>query len=103
MAVPATLCGAAAALTAATLLLGNAWAGNRCETPRSPLDRRACAAAQQGPQALRHFIWRMRVVESLDFDDYVDDTTRRAWATRALEDERRQAPASAPTAVADRR
>ena len=67
----------------AALLLASAAAGAsaeyRCNPAPSSIDQRACEAARQGPDALRHFIQRMRVIESLDFYDYVNDATLLAW------------------------
>ena len=51
----------------------------KCNDPRTPIDRRACEAAKQGPDALRRFIERMRVIESLDFYDYMTDAQLLAW------------------------
>ncbi len=51
----------------------------KCDEPRTPIDRRACDAAAQGPEALRRFIERMRVIESLEFSDYMTDAQLLAW------------------------
>ena len=71
----------------ATLLLASAAAGvsaeYRCNPARSSIGQRACEAARQGPDALRHFIQRMRVIESLDFYDYVNDATLLAWEEKS--------------------
>jgi hypothetical protein len=66
----------------------------KCDDPRTPIDRRACEAAKQGPDALRRFIERMRVIESLDFHDYMTDAQLLAWReakkrTRTAEQESR--------------
>jgi hypothetical protein len=55
----------------------------RCDPPRNYIDRRACQAALQGPDYLRHFIQRIRVIESLVFDDYVNEATEVAWREQA--------------------
>jgi hypothetical protein len=55
----------------------------RCEAPRSSIDRRACEAAKQGPDALRQFVQRMRPIESLDMNEYVNEATVLAWEQRA--------------------
>ena len=71
----------------AALLLASAAAGAsaeyRCNPAPSPIDRRACEAAQQGPDALRHFIERMQMIQSLYFFDYVDDATLLAWEEKS--------------------
>jgi hypothetical protein len=46
----------------------------RCDAPATSVDRRACVAAKQSPQALRHFIQRMQALESLQFSDYLKET-----------------------------
>lgn len=55
----------------------------RCDAPRSAIDRRACEAAKQGPDALRQFVQRMRPIESLDMNEYVNEATVLAWEQRA--------------------
>ena len=55
----------------------------RCDAPRSSIDRRACEAAKQGPDALRQFVQRMRPIESLDINEYVNEATELAWEQRA--------------------
>jgi hypothetical protein len=57
----------------------SALAEYRCDPPRSQLDRRACEAARQGPDALRHFIGKIRPIESLHFDDYVSAADVARW------------------------
>ena len=51
----------------------------KCDKPGTPIDRRACDAAAQGPEALRRFIERVRVIESLEFSDYMTDAQLLAW------------------------
>ena len=53
-----------------------------CRDPQTRLDQRACAAAEEGPQALRRFIDRMRPIESLYFYDYVNEARLLAWLER---------------------
>jgi hypothetical protein len=70
----------AAALLGATLTTATvARADYKCDEPRTLIDRRACEAAKQGPEALRHFIERIRVIESLDFYDYMTEAQLLAW------------------------
>ena len=71
---------AAAALFGAVLSSAAIASSNyKCDEPRTPIDRRACDAAAQGPEALRRFIERMRVIESLEFSDYMTDAQLLAW------------------------
>ena len=70
---------AISALLAAGALPLGAQAEFRCAQPESRIDRNACVAAGQGPTELRHYVWRMRTIQSLRFADYVDDATARAW------------------------
>lgn len=56
----------------------------RCDSPSTSIDARACEKAAEGPAALRQFIQRMRVIESLDFNDYVDEARLIAWANADL-------------------
>jgi hypothetical protein len=82
-------------LTAIAWLAGLAIAGNAnakylCNEPPSSRDARACDAAKEGPEALRRFIQRMRVVEFLQFEDYVNKETVLAWEAKEA-NERQQA------------
>ena len=58
---------------------GSAQARYLCDAPPSPIDARACQAAQQGPTELRRFIQRMQSIQSLLFSDYVNRATELAW------------------------
>ena len=64
------------AVSATLLVAASAHAQYRCDAPATSSDRRACEAAKQSPTALRHFIQRMRALESLQFSDYVKDAPR---------------------------
>jgi hypothetical protein len=70
-------------LAASLLLIGSgavsAQARYLCDAPPTPLDARACAAAQQGPAQLRQFVQRMQSIQNLHFADYVDEATAVAW------------------------
>jgi hypothetical protein len=67
-----------------------------CDEPPTSRDARACEAAKQGPDELRRFIQRMRVVEILSFENYVNKATLLAWdARRASEGVTRQATGDA--------
>ena len=52
----------------------------KCSEPGARIDRVACEKAKESPAALRQYIQRMRVIESLQFSDYVDEAQARAWA-----------------------
>lgn len=55
----------------------------KCDSPQTRLDRVACEKAAEGPTALRHYIQRMRPIDSLQFSDYVNDAQASAWAQNA--------------------
>lgn len=65
---------------ALALLSTQARAEFRCDAPSTHIDRAACEKAKESPHALRQYIQRMRVIESLQFSDYVDEAQARAWA-----------------------
>ena len=68
----------------ATALVASANAEYRCAPAKSSLDRGACEAAEQGPDALRRYVQRMdKQMENLRFADYVDANTERAWEAKA--------------------
>lgn len=81
-------------LVGTVCLAPNAHAAYLCDAPPSPLDAKACAAARLGAAELRHFIQRIRVIESLYFYDYVDDAQATAWRQQ---EERAAALQAAPT------
>jgi hypothetical protein len=85
----------------AALICSSASAQYRCVEPPTDLDRRACEAAQQGPEALRRFIQRVRMVESLHFDDYVNKATLLAWEEKAAREQAAE-QAAKPGPVATR-
>ena len=41
-----------------------------CNNPRGSVETRACAKAKEGPDALRRFIDRTRMIYALDYQDY---------------------------------
>ena len=69
----------AAALFGATLSTTAVAGEYKCNRPHTSIDQRACDAAAQGPVALRRFIQRMQVIESLSFSDYMTDAQLLAW------------------------
>jgi hypothetical protein len=89
-----------AALAAAAFAAASANAEYRCAPPPTRIDRLACEAAQQGPDALARFIHRMRGVENLYFPDYVDKATLIAWEQKE-QAEREQARLKAVAQAAD--
>lgn len=73
-----------AALVLAAAFTASANAEYRCASATIGLDKRACAAAEQGPDALRRFVHQWdRQMASLRFSDYVDANTERAWEAKA--------------------
>ena len=69
----------AAALFGATLSTTGVAGEYKCNQPPTRIDQLACDAAAQGPVALRRFIQRMQVIESLSFSDYMTDGQLLAW------------------------
>lgn len=75
-----------ALLATAAVVAGSADAEYRCNSQAMPADRGACAAAQQGPDALRQYVQRMRAVQQLDFFEYVNKETLLAWEQKERRD-----------------
>jgi hypothetical protein len=63
----------------------SAYAGYRCDAPPTWIDKRACQAAEESPQALRQFVQRMRWITTLQFSDYVNENTALAWESQKRE------------------
>ncbi len=84
------------ALLAAAVVAGSADAEYRCNSSASQADKGACIAAESGPDALRHYVQRMRVVEPLYFFDYVNNETVRAWEEKARRERAAQDSENAP-------
>ncbi len=61
----------------------------KCDSPSVRLDRVACEKAKESPSALRQYIQRIRVIESLYFPDYVNEAQAAVWA----QNEANRAPA----------
>lgn len=56
----------------------------RCDSTPVGIDQRACAAAAQGPDALRRFVHRWdSQMSNLYFADYVDPKTQQAWDSKS--------------------
>ena len=51
----------------------------KCDAPQLRIDRVACDHAAQSPEALRHYVQRMRVIDNLYFFDYVNEARLVAW------------------------
>lgn len=66
-----------AALVAASLVSTAAVAQTRCATPELPGERMACEKAKQGPDELRRFIERTRMIYLLQFSDYIEADIQR--------------------------
>lgn len=89
------------ALLASFAFVGTAHAAYLCEDPPSPIDKRACEAAEQGPDVLRRFIDRIKPVHNLYFYDYVNEARLVAW--QEAEARAMAADKAAKTASAERR
>jgi hypothetical protein len=85
------------AVIATLAVAGSADAAYLCDDPPSPVDQRACAAAEQGPEALRRFIEHIRPVHNLYFYDYVNEARLVAWDAK---DRRRAIAEAAKTTTA---
>ena len=89
-----------AALGTLLLAAGAAQAGTLCKKPPTRVDRQACEAAQQGPQALRQYVQRMNWMKhNLNHEDYVDEQTQARWDRAGLAGEQSVAGASAASTV----
>jgi hypothetical protein len=64
---------------ALALVSAQARAEFKCNAPGAHLDRVACEKAKESPQALRRYVERVRMIESLQFSDYVSEAQARAW------------------------
>ena len=74
-------------LLLALIAASAAHAAPRCDAPRQPADRLACAKAAEGPDALRRFVTRTQGIYQLYYGDYAT-----AVRTVAQQDEPQQAP-----------
>jgi hypothetical protein len=52
----------------------------KCDLPSVRLDRVACEKAKESPSALRQYIQRVRMIDSLYFPDYVSEEQAAVWA-----------------------
>ena len=83
---------------ALSLVSTQARAEFKCDAPSMNVDRTACEKAKEGPSALRRYIERIRMIDSLQFSDYVNEAQARAWA----QSESNRVPAKkAPVQAAD--
>jgi len=69
-------------------MVADARAEYRCDKPQGWVDARACAKAKEGPDVLRQYIHRTRMIYGLYFWDYVRprDEERRAKTARTEAD-----------------
>ena len=76
-------------LTVLALVPSTSFADSRCDRPRGVGEERACAKAAEGPEALRRFITRTRMIWGLSYADYAGDEAarRREARHRASDDE----------------
>jgi len=74
-----TLRNTLSALIISVAFVGTSHAAYLCDDPPSPVDKRACEAAEQGPDVLRRFIERIKPVHNLYFFDYVNEARLVAW------------------------
>ena len=77
---------------ALALLSTQARAEFKCDSPTVTFDRVACEKAKESPSALRRYIQRMRMIESLEFSDYVNDAQAAAWAQNESSRAAKKAP-----------
>ena len=89
-----------ALLAAVSIAVGSASAEYRCLSAAAPADKGACRAAEQGPEALRQYVQRMRSLQELYFYDYVSRDTLRAWDLKEARE--RVTPGSEKVTVAPR-
>ena len=47
-----------------------AFAAGRCDKPNGAVEQRACEKAAEGPDALRRFVQRTRMIHALYYYDY---------------------------------
>ena len=60
----------------ASLMIPTAQARTKCDGPQSQVDKKACAAAAEGPDALRRFVDRTKAIYGLYFWDYLQEGDR---------------------------
>jgi hypothetical protein len=88
----ATITRISAACLVAAAFTASAKAEYRCDPAPGPLDRAACEAAAQGPEALRKYVESMNAIRvNLQFSDYVDLKTAQHWdaQSRQLAEQRK--------------
>ena len=74
----------AATILATVLFPGAAIAAGKCDAPKSNVEQRACAKAAQGPDALRQFIWRTRMIYALDYAEFAPAVPKNARSPRGV-------------------
>lgn len=96
---------AATGLLVAFSMPTSASAQHRCDAPVTAIDQRACAQAAEGPDALRHFVNRTRMILGLDIYDYLrekEPVTVAAKSDEPAKPSRAEEPAVRPTTTASR-
>ncbi len=74
----------ASALVLAAAFTASAQAEYRCDTAPSWVDRSACQAADQGPDALRRFVQNMNSIRiNIQFSDYVNEQRANSWEAQS--------------------
>jgi hypothetical protein len=68
---------ASSSIAAAAFVAAPSFAAYKCDAPTGLIDSKGCAAAQQGPEALRRFIQRTQWMWGTTFYDYVRDDAMR--------------------------
>lgn len=78
-------------LLAAAAFTAGAHAEYRCDPAPTWVDRAACKAAEEGPDALRRFVQGMGWIRiNIEFADYVDQRTAQNWETKRQMAERNE-------------
>lgn len=75
----------------------SSFAATRCDSPSGFVDREACAAAAQGPDALRRFIARTSGMWNLWYFDYATEDLRAVVIPVPAPAESRQVAGAEPT------
>ena len=83
-------------------ITATAQAEYRCDPAPTFRDRRACEAAQEGPQALRRYLLQMSWHgHSMQMQDYVSPAIAERWEALARDEARKQRDGANQTARAE--
>jgi len=77
-----------------------AHAKHRCDNPSGSADTRACQKAAEGPDALRSFVLRTRMIYGLYYFDYAPRDDQNAAASATMQPVALAATGSKPVAIA---